>query len=163
MMKLQKIVIIALVAFASSISIQAITLKEFIAKCDTICNVTPIKLTSDMMPKLKEKKVEEVVLFRIDGINNDTKQAIIDNVKTITKTEDMLAIKHNEDDTAVQVFIQPRGENMEMLVTVFDDQDSVIVYLVGSAEILQHENLVNIGGKDLIKEALKGQTQELKE
>jgi len=62
-MKLQKIVIIALVAFASSISIQAITLKEFIAKCDTICNVTPIKLTSDMMPKLKEKKVEEVVLF----------------------------------------------------------------------------------------------------
>jgi len=162
-MKLQKIVIIALVAFASSISIQAITLKEFIAKCDTICNVTPIKLTSDMMPKLKEKKVEEVVLFKVDSITNGTKQAVIDNVKTITKTEDMLAIKHNEDDTAVQVFIQPRGENMEMLVTVFDDQDSVIVYLVGSAEILQHENLVNIGGKDLIKEALKGQTQELKE
>lgn len=162
-MKLQKIVIIALVAFASSISIQAITLKEFIAKCDTICNVTPIKLTSDMMPKLKEKKVEEVVLFKVDSITNDTKQAVIDNVNTITKTEDMLAIKHNEDDTAVQVFIQPRGENMEMLVTVFDDQDSVIVYLVGSAEILQHENLVNIGGKDLIKEALKGQTQELKE
>lgn len=162
-MKLQKTVIIALVTFASSISIQAITLKEFIAKCDTICNVTPIKLTSDMMPKLKEKKVEEVVLFKVDSITNDTKQAVIDNVKTITKTEDMLAIKHNEDDTAVQVFIQPRGENMEMLVTVFDDQDSVIVYLVGSAEILQHENLVNIGGKDLIKEALKGQTQELKE
>lgn len=162
-MKLQKIVIIALVAFASSISIQAITLKEFIAKCDTICNVTPIKLTSDMMPKLKEKKVEEIVLFKVDSITNDTKQAVIDNVKTITKTEDMLAITHNEDDTAVQVFIQPRGENMEMLVTVFDDQDSVIVYLVGSAEILQHENLVNIGGKDLIKEALKGQTQELKE
>lgn len=162
-MKLQKIVIIALVAFASSISIQAITLKEFIAKCDTICNVTPIKLTSDMMPKLKEKKVEEVVLFKVDSITNDTKQAVIDNVKTITQTEDMLAIKHNEDDTAVQVFIQPRGENMEMLVTVFDDQDSVIVYLVGSAEILQHENLVNIGGKDLIKEALKGQTQELEE
>lgn len=162
-MKLQKIVIIALVAFASSISIQAITLKEFIAKCDTICNVTPIKLTSDMMPKLKEKKVEEVVLFKVDSITNDTKQAVIDNVKTITKTEDMLAIKHNENDTAVHVFIQPRGENMEMLVTVFDDQDSVIVYLVGSAEILQHENLVNIGGKDLIKEALKGQTQELKE
>ena len=162
-MKLQKIVIIALVAFASSISIQAITLKEFIAKCDTICNETPIKLTSDMMPKLKEKKVEEIVLFKVDSITNDTKQAVIDNVKTITKTEDMLAIKHNEDDTAVQVFIQPRGENMEMLVTVFDDQDSVIVYLVGSAEILQHENLVNIGGKDLIKEALKGQTQELKE
>jgi|GEM_PF-3339547 len=162
-MKLQKIVIIALVAFASSISIQAITLKEFIAKCDTICNVTPIKLTSDMMPKLKEKKVEEIILFKVDSITNDTKQAVIDNVKTITKTEDMLAIKHNEDDTAVQVFIQPRGENMEMLVTVFDDQDSVIVYLVGSAEILQHENLVNIGGKDLIKEALKGQTQELKE
>lgn len=162
-MELQKIVIIALVAFASSISIQAITLKEFIAKCDTICNVTPIKLTSDMMPKLKEKKVEEIVLFKVDSITNDTKQTVIDNVKTITKTEDMLAIKHNEDDTAVQVFIQPRGENMEMLVTVFDDQDSVIVYLVGSAEILQHENLVNIGGKDLIKEALKGQTQELKE
>lgn len=162
-MKLQKIVIIALVAFASSISIQAITLKEFIAKCDTICNVTPIKLTSDMMPKLKEKKVEEIVLFKVDSITNDTKQAVIDNVKTITKTEDMLAIKQNKDDTAVQVFIQPRGENMEMLVTVFDDQDSVIVYLVGSAEILQHENLVNIGGKDLIKEALKGQTQELKE
>lgn len=161
-MKLQKIVIIALVAFASSISIQAITLKEFIAKCDTICNVTPIKLTSDMMPKLKEKKVEDIVLFKVDSITNDTKQTVIDNVKTITKTEDMLAIKHNEDDTAVQVFIQPRGENMEMLVTVFDDQDSVIVYLVGSAEILQHENLVNIGGKDLIKEALKGQTQELK-
>lgn len=163
MMKLQKIVIIALVAFASSISIQAITLKEFIAKCDTICNVTPIKLTSDMMPKLKEKKMEEIVLFKVDSITNDTKQTVIDNVKTITKTEDMLAIKHNEDDTAVQVFIQPRGENMEMLVTVFDDQDSVIVYLVGSAEILQHENLVNIGGKDLIKEALKGQIQELKE
>ena len=154
-MKLQKIVIIALVAFASSISIQAITLKEFIAKCDTICNVTPIKLTSDMMPKLKEKKVEEVVLFKVDSINNDTKQAVIDNVKTITKTEDMLAIKHNEDDTAVQVFIQPRGENMEMLVTVFDDKDGVIVYMNGSSELLQQNNIVNVGGKDIIKEALK--------
>lgn len=71
-MKIKKIVIIALMAFASGISAQAITLKEFIAKCDTICNVTPIKLTSDMIPELKEKKVEEVVLFKVDGINNDT-------------------------------------------------------------------------------------------
>ena len=116
-----------------------------------------------MVPELKEKKVEEVVLFKIDGINNDTKQAITDNVKTITKTEDMLAIKHNEDDTAVQVFIQPRGENVEMLVTVFDNQDSVIVYLVGSAEILQQNNLVNIGGKDIIKEGLKEKEQEQQE
>lgn len=116
-----------------------------------------------MVPELKEKKVEEVVLFKIEGINNDTKQAITDNVKTITKTEDMLAIKHNEDDTAVQVFIQPRGENVEMLVTVFDDQDSVIVYLVGSAEILQQNNLVNIGGKDIIKDGLKEKEQEQQE
>lgn len=116
-----------------------------------------------MMPELKEKKVEEVVLFKVDGINNDTKQAIIDSVKTITKTEDMLAIKHYEDDTAVQVFIQPRGENVEMLVTVFDDQDSVIVYLVGSAEILQQNNIVNIGGKDIIKDGLKEKEQEQQE
>lgn len=116
-----------------------------------------------MVPELKEKKVEEVVLFKVDGINNDTKQAIIDNVKTITKTEDLLTIKHNEDDTAVQVFIQPRGENVEMLVTVFDDQDSVIVYLVGSAEILQQNNIVNIGGKDIIKDGLKEKKQEQQE
>ena len=162
-MKIKKIVIIALVAFASGISAQAITLKEFIAKCDTICNMTPIKLTSDMEPKLKEEKVEEIVFFKIDSINDDTRQTVIDNVKTITKTEDMLAIKHYEDDTAVQVFIQPRGENVEMLVTVFDDQDSVIVYLVGSAEILQQNNIVNIGGKDIIKDGLKEKEQEQQE
>ena len=116
-----------------------------------------------MEPKLKEEKVEEIVFFKIDSINDDTRQTVIDNVKTITKTEDMLAIKHNEDDTAVQVFIQPRGENVEMLVTVFDDQDSVIVYLVGSAEILQQNNIVNIGGKDIIKDGLKEKEQEQQE
>lgn len=162
-MKLKNIVIIALVAFASSISAHAVTLKEFIAKCDTVCNVTPIKLTSDLVPKLKEEKVEEVVLFKIDSINDYTKQAVIDNVKEITKTEDMLAIKHAEDDTAVQVFIQPRGENVEMLVTVFDVQDCIIVYMVGSAELLQQHNLVNIGGKDIIKDALKEKKQEQQE
>ena len=125
--------------------------------------MTPIKLTSDMEPKLKDEKVEEIVFFKIDSINDDTRQTVIDNVKTITKTEDMLAIKHNEDDTAVQVFIQPRGENVEMLVTVFDNQDSVIVYLVGSAEILQQNNIVNIGGKDIIKDGLKEKEQEQQE
>ena len=68
----------------------------------------------------------------------------------------MLVVKHNEDNTDVQVFIQPRGENIEMAVTVFNTQMNVIVYLIGSAELLQQDNIVNIGGKDLIKEALKG-------
>lgn len=162
-MRLKKFVVIAVVALACDISAQAITLKEFIAKCDTICSVVPIKLTGDKMPQLKEKKVDEVVVFEIDSINIDTRQKVIDAVNTITKTEDMLTIKHNEDNTAVQVFIQPCGKNMEMSVTVFDDKDAIIVYLVGSAEILQHDNLVNIGGKDILKDALKKKKQEQQE
>lgn len=160
---LKKVLIIVFVAITCSASSQAINLKEFITKCDTICNVTPIKLTGDKMPQLKENKIDELVVYKVENIEVNTKQKVIDATTTITRTEEMLVVKHNEDDTAVQVFILPRGENMEMLVTVFDDEDGVIVYLVGCKEILQQHNLVNIGGKDIIKEALKEQKQELTE
>ena len=142
------------------ISAKAITFNEFIAKCKTISNITPIKLSSDNTPKLKEENVKEIIVFNIDNISVETKQQIINEIGTISKTEDMLAITHNEDDTAVQVFIQPQGENVEMLVTVFDDKDGVIVFMTGSAELLQQNNIVNVGGKDIIKEALKDKNKE---
>ena len=160
MTNLTKFLALPILALTCNISVQAITLKEFITKCDKICDATPIKLSSDSTPQLKEKKVDEVVVFNIENLNIDTKQKVLDEATTITQTEDMLVVKHKEDDTAVQVFIQPQGEDMEMLVTVFDDQDGVIVYLVGSADILQQNNLVNIGGKDIIKEALKEKEQQ---
>ena len=47
-----------------------------------------------------------------------------------------------------------------MLVTVFDDKDGVIVYMNGSSELLQQNNIVNIGGKDIIKDALKDKNKE---
>lgn len=156
MRNLMKFLALTILALTCSISVQAITLKEFITKCDTICDVTPIKLSSDSTPQLKKEKVDEIIVFQIGNIGIDKKQKIIDIASTITKTEDMLVVKHNEDNTDVQVFIQPRGENIEMAVTVFNNQMNVIVYLIGSAELLQQDNIVNIGGKDLIKEALKG-------
>lgn len=159
-MKLTKIVIIAFMAFMSYISAQAITFNEFIAKCEAISNITPIKLSSNDVPKLKEEKVDEIIVFKIDSISIDTKQQLISEIGTISKTEDMLAITHNEDETAVQVFIQPLGEKVEMLVTVFDDKDGVIVYMNGSSELLQQNNIVNIGGKDIIKDALKDKNKE---
>ncbi len=160
---LKRITVFTLVLIGCSLASHAITFEEFIAKCDTICKVTPIKLTGDQMPQLKEEKIEEMVVYTVDNISIDIQQKVIDAANAITKTEEMLVVKHNEDDTAVQVFILPNGVNMKILVTVFDDTDGVIVYLAGSAEILKHDNLVNIGGKDLIKEALKGQIQELNE
>lgn len=162
---LKKLLTITFVAVTCSVSSHAINLAEFIAKCDTICNATPIKLTGDKMPQLKDKKIDEIVVFNVENISIDTKQKALDATNTITRTEEMLVVKHNEDDTAVQVFMLPRGENMEMLVTVFDDEDGVIVYLIGSKEIIQQHNIVNIGGKDIIKEALKEkeQKQELTE
>lgn len=156
MRNLMKFLALTILALTYSISVQAITLKEFITKCDTICDVTPIKLSSDSTPQLKKEKVDEIIVFQTGNIGIDKKQKIIDIASTITKTEDMLVVKHNEDNTDVQVFIQPRGENIEMAVTVFNNQMNVIVYLIGSAELLQQDNIVNIGGKDLIKEALKG-------
>ena len=159
-MKLTKIVIITFIAFVSYISAQAITFNEFITKCEAISNITPIKLSSNDVPKLKEEKVDEIIVFKIDSISIDTKQQLISEIGTISKTEDMLAITHNEDGAAVQVFIQPLGEKVEMLVTVFDDKDGVIVYINGSSELLQQNNIVNIGGKDIIKDALKDKNKE---
>lgn len=151
---LKRTLIISLVVFACSFSTRAITLEEFIAKCETICKVEPIKLSSDTSPQLKEEKVKKLVVFEENNISIETKQKIIDAVSSITNTEEMLVVKHNEEDTAVQIFIQPHEEAAKMLVTVFDDKDGVIIYAEGSIELLQQENLVNIGGKDLIKEAL---------
>ena len=159
-MKLTKIVIITFIAFVSYISAQAITFNEFITKCEAISNIAPIKLSSNDVPKLKEEKVDEIIVFKIDSISIDTKQQLISEIGTISKTEDMLAITHNEDGAAVQVFIQPLGEKVEMLVTVFDDKDGVIVYMNGSSELLQQNNIVNIGGKDIIKDALKDKNKE---
>lgn len=159
-MKLTKIVIITFIAFVSYISAQAITFNEFITKCEAISNIAPIKLSSNDVPKLKEEKVDEIIVFKIDSISIDTKQQLISEIGTISKTEDMLAITHNEDGAAVQVFIQPLGEKVEMLVTVFDDKDGVIVYINGSSELLQQNNIVNIGGKDIIKDALKDKNKE---
>lgn len=159
-MKLTKFVIITFIAFVSYISAQAITFNEFITKCEAISNITPIKLSSNDVPKLKEEKVDEIIVFKIDSISIDTKQQLISEIGTISKTEDMLAITHNEDEAEVQVFIQPIGEDVEMLVTVFDDKDGVIVYMNGSSELLQQNNIVNIGGKDIIKDALKDKNKE---
>lgn len=159
-MKLTKFVIIAFMALMSYISAQAITFNEFIAKCEVISNIAPIKLSSNDVPKLKEEKVDEIIVFKIDSISIDTKQQIIKEIGTISKTDDILAITHNEDEAEVQVFIQPIGEDVEMLVTVFDDKDGVIVYMNGSSELLQQNNIVNIGGKDIIKDALKDKNKE---
>ena len=74
MTNLTKFLALTILALTCNISVQAITLKEFITKCDTICDATPIKLSSDSTPQLKEKKVDEVVVFNIDNINIDTKQ-----------------------------------------------------------------------------------------
>lgn len=153
MVRLKQTLIIALFAF--NLSAQAITFEEFIASCEAICKVEPIKLSSDTVPQLKEEKVDNLVIFKEENISIETKQKVIDAVSSITNTAEMLVVKHNEDDAAVQVFILPQEENVEILVTIFDDNDGVIVYAEGSIELLQQDNLVNIGGKDLIKEALK--------
>ena len=157
---LKKFLTLTFVVITCSISIHAITIEDFITKCDTIIETPAIKLSGDEVQELKNENVDTAIIFVVDTINNDTKHAIDYNINLITKTDDMLVVKHNEDDTAVQVYIQPRNEKMEMLVTVFDSKECVIIYMIGGIELLQQDNIIKIGGKDLIKEALKKQEQK---
>lgn len=156
---MKKILFILTVIWATT-SAQAITLSEFIAKCDTICPTPAIMLTSDSVPELQQEKVDRIIVYQLDSTAVETvKPIVLDATNLITRTDDMLVVKHS-DDAEVQVFIQPQGENVELLVTMFDEKESVVVYLAGSNELLKKDNIVNIGGKDLVKEALQNQEQQ---
>lgn len=156
---MKKILFILTVIWATT-SAQAITLSEFIAKCDTICPSPAIMLTSDSVPELQQEKVDRIIVYQLDSTAVETvKPIVLDATNLITRTDDMLVVKHS-DDAEVQVFIQPQGENVELLVTMFDEKESVVVYLAGSNELLKKDNIVNIGGKDLVKEALQNQEQQ---
>lgn len=156
---MKKILFILIVIWAAT-SAQAITLSEFIAKCDTICPSPAIMLTSDSVPELQQEKVDRIIVYRIDSSAIETvKPSVLNASNLITQTDNMLVVKHC-DDAEVQVFIQPQDENVELLVTMFDEKESVVVYLAGSSELLKKDNIVNIGGKDLVKEALRNQEQQ---
>ena len=94
--RLKQTLIITLVAFACCFSAKAITLEEFITTCETICEVEPIKLSGDLVPQLKNEKIDNIVVFKIDSIVNDIDQKILDVSRDITKTDDMIVVKHNE-------------------------------------------------------------------
>lgn len=156
---MKKILLILTIIWAAT-SAQAITLSEFIAKCDTICPTPAIVLTSDSVPELQQEKVDRIIVYQLDSTAVETvKPIVLDATNLITRTDDMLVIKHS-DDVEVQVFIQPQGEKVELLVTMFDKKESVVVYLAGSNELLKKDNIVNIGGKDLVKEALQNREQQ---
>lgn len=156
---MNKILLILTIIWAAT-SAQAITLSEFIAKCDTICPTPAIVLTSDSVPELQQEKVDRIIVYQLDSTAVETvKPIVLDATNLITRTDDMLVVKHS-DDVEVQVFIQPQGEKVELLVTMFDKKESVVVYLAGSNELLKKDNIVNIGGKDLVKEALQNREQQ---
>lgn len=156
---MKKILLILTIIWAAT-SAQAITLSEFIAKCDTICPTPAIVLTGDSVPELQQEKVDRIIVYQLDSTTVETvKPIVLDATNLITRTDDMLVIKHS-DDVEVQVFIQPQGEKVELLVTMFDEKESVVVYLTGSNELLKKDNIVNIGGKDLVKEALQNREQQ---
>ena len=154
--KLKRILVITLAAFACCFSAKAINLEEFIASCEIICDVEPIKLSSDSIPQMKNEKIDDMIVFIIDSIVDDVNQKILDVSKEISKTDDMIVVKHNENENEiVQVFIQPQDDKAEIVVVAFDEEEGVVVYLKGDAELLNKSNMVNINGKDIVKEAIK--------
>lgn len=156
MKRLRRTLIITLVAFACCFSAKAINLEEFITTCETICEVEPIKLSGDLVPQLKNEKIDDMIVFIIDSIVDDVNQKILDVSKEISKTDDMIVVKHNENENEiVQVFIQPQDDKAEIVVMAFDEEEGVVVYLKGDAELLNKSNMVNINGKDIVKEAIK--------
>ena len=156
MKRLRRTLIITLVAFACCFSAKAINLEEFITTCETICEVEPIKLSGDLVPQLKNEKIDNIVVFKIDSIVNDIDQKILDVSRDITKTDDMIVVKHNEyENEIVQVFIQPQNDKAEIVVVSFDEEEGVVVYLKGDIQLMNRSNMININGKDIVKEAIK--------
>ncbi len=157
-------ILFILTFFSATVSSQAISIEEFITYCDTICDVNPIRLSSDSVAKLKAEKVESVIVFNLDSISDEMKQNIIDIANNITRTEDMIVVRHNEsEDVSVQVFIKPEDDKVAIAVIFFGDEDNVIVYVKGDNDLLKVDNIVNVNGKDLVKEALNKNKQEQQE
>lgn len=160
---MKKIILILTIIFCS-ISSSAITFEEFIAKCDSIYGTPAIKLSADSIQELRDEKVDQVTVFKTDSISENATMQLLAAISTITETENMLVVKHNSDeDGNVLVYILPNGNKLKLLVAIIHEKQHVIVNLIGDIELLDHDNLVNIGGKDIVKEALKekGQKQEL--
>lgn len=148
----------------ASVSSHAITIEEFMACCDTICDVDPIKLSGDSVAKLKEEKVESVIVFNLDSISDEMRQKIIDVADNITRTDDMIVVKHNESEEAsVQVFIKPEDDKVAIAVVFLGDENNVIVYVKGDNDLLKVDNIVSVNGKDIVKEALRKKKQEQQE
>lgn len=148
----------------ASVSSHAITIEEFMACCDTICDVDPIKLSGDSVAKLKEEKVESVIVFNLDSISDEMRQKIIDVADNITRTDDMIVVKHNESEEAsVQVFIKPEDDKVAIAVVFLGDENNVIVYAKGDNDLLKVDNIVSVNGKDIVKEALNKKKQEQQE
>lgn len=161
---MKKIILILTIIFCS-ITSHAITFEEFITKCDSIYETPAIKLSGDSIQELRDEKVDKLTVFTTDSISENTKMRLLDAISTISETKDMLVVKHNSDeDGNVLVYILPNGDKLKLLVAVIHKK-CIIVNLIGDIELLNQDNLVNIGGKDIVKEALKEkeQKQELKE
>lgn len=162
---MKKIILILTIIFCS-ITSQAITFEEFITKCDSIYETPAIKLSGDSIQELRDEKVDKLTVFKTDSISENAKTRLLAAISTITETKDMLVVKHNSDeDGNVLVYILPNGDKLKLLVAIIHDKKCIVVNLIGDIELLDQDNLVNIGGKDIVKEALKEkeQKQELKE
>ncbi|MBR5332961.1 MAG: hypothetical protein IKV32_06680 [Muribaculaceae bacterium] len=163
---LNKFFILTFIAISYNISAYAISIDEFIAKCDSILESPAIKLSGDSVPELKKEKVEKLMLYKADSISNETKNAITMALNSISQTDDMLVVKYsNIDDGDAHVYIQPNDDNLKLFVAHISDEHCYVVYLIGDIELLNKENLININGKDVIKDALKDKelNQELTE
>lgn len=163
---LKRIFTFTLVTIACSFASQAITIDEFIAQCDSIYETPAIKLSGDYVQEMQQEKVEQLTIFQCDSMSEKAKSKLLDALNSISATEDMLVVKHNNEENGnATVYIHPSNDKVKLLVTFILKNKCYVVNLVGDIALLNKSNLVNIGGKDIIKEALKKkeQKQELTE
>ena len=161
---LKRIFSFTLVTIVCCFTSQAITIEEFIAKCASIYETPAIKLSSDSIQELQKEKVEQLSIFQCDSMSEEAMSKFLVALNSITATEDMLVVKHNnENDGNATVYIHPTNDKVKLLVTYIYENKCYVVNLIGDIELLNKPNIVNIGGKDIIKDALtdKEQKQEL--
>ena len=113
---------------------------------------------------LQKEKVEQLSIFQCDSMSEEAMSKFLVALNSITAIEDMLVVKHNnEGDGNATVYIHPTNDKVKLLVTYIYKNKCYVVNLIGDIELLNKPNIVNIGGKDIIKDALtdKEQKQEL--
>lgn len=136
----------AIILLLIASSLKAISFESFFNLIKPITGAQIIELTSDNISELKESGIYSVRAFTLENANDSITSQITDLSNQITRTDDMIAVKHKEGSELAQAYIIPDSTRASILaISIDDDRDISVALIEGEFNKLMNAKL--FGGK----------------